>query len=82
MTSETVSVECTDNDKHLEDREVIYEGTSYFDGLEEFRKVSIARPESRFILAIGTLTRARVLSDSDTDNVIRLAKGLAPVVAA
>jgi len=79
---EAFTVECTDNDALGAERVQHHFGLSYFDALDNFRQVAALWPDSRFILAVGTNLRTRVLSDSDTDNVVRRYRGLDPVMPA
>lgn len=76
---ETFTVECTDNDTTGKARTIVHTGLSYFDALDALREAGALFIRSRFILCVSTDTRTRMLADTDSDNVTRLARGLHPV---
>lgn len=79
-TRETFTVESTDADRTGAPRETVHSGPDYFRALDAFRTAAVRRPGSRFILCAQLEgVRSRVLEDSSTDNVSRLARGLEAV---
>ena len=60
-------------------RPPMFASASYFTAHNEFRALGFQHPDRVYLLSVVSDTRARALDFSDQDNVLRRARGLAPL---